>query len=292
MAKLAFLGLGQMGAPMAARLLAAGHELTVWNRTAARSASFVERGARVAATPAEAARGAEAVLTMLADPTALDGVVSGDRGLVHELAPGATLIEMSTVGPEGVHRTAAALPPRVAMLDSPVLGSVPQATEGTLKLFVGGESRIFERWRPVLETLGTPLYVGPLGAGAATKLVANSTLGALMSALGEALALGDALGLDPHRTLEVLADSPIGITARSKRDHIESGAYPPRFKLELASKDMRLVTEAAARAGCELPLAAAARAWFDAAAAAGFGPLDYSAVIAHIRKLPARPGRE
>jgi 3-hydroxyisobutyrate dehydrogenase-like beta-hydroxyacid dehydrogenase len=291
MAKLAFLGLGQMGAPMAARLLAAGHELTVWNRTAARAAPLVERGARAAATPADTARGAEAVLTMLADPAALDGVVSGAHGLRHGLAPGATLIELSTVGPEAVHRTAAALPPQVTMLDAPVLGSVPQATDGTLKLFVGGDSRVFERWLPVLEALGTPVHLGALGAGAGTKLVANSTLGALMSALGEALALGDALGLDPHRTLEILADSPIGITARSKRDHIESGSYPPRFKLDLASKDLRLVTEAAARAGCELPLARAAQAWFDAASAAGFGPLDYSAVIAHIRKLPARLGR-
>jgi len=291
MAKLAFLGLGQMGAPMAGRLLAAGHDLTVWNRTAARAARLVERGARPAATPAEAAGGAEAVLTMLADPAALDAVVSGAHGLGSGLAPGTTLIEMSTVGPEAVHRTAAALPPGVAMLDAPVLGSVPQATEGTLKLFVGGEARVFERWRPVLETLGTPIHLGALGTGAGTKLVANSTLGALMSALGEALALGDALGLDLHRTLEILADSPIGVTARSKRDHIESGTYPPRFKLELASKDLRLVTEAASRAGCELPLASAARAWFDAAAAAGFGPLDYSAVIAHIRQLPARLGR-
>jgi 3-hydroxyisobutyrate dehydrogenase-like beta-hydroxyacid dehydrogenase len=229
---------------------------------------------------------------MLADPEALESVVFGASGLCKGLAAGAALVEMSTVGREAVLETARRLPAGVAMLDAPVLGSVPQATDGSLRVFVGGTPSDFERWREILSVFGRPLHVGPLGSGAGMKLVANSTLGALMSALGEALALADVHGLDLRATLDVLADSPIGVTVRSKRDHIEAGTYPPRFKLALASKDMRLVTEAAAQAGCELPLARAARAWFDAALAAGSGPLDYSAVIAHIRKVPARLSRE
>jgi 3-hydroxyisobutyrate dehydrogenase-like beta-hydroxyacid dehydrogenase len=296
MARLAFLGLGQMGAPMAARLVGAGHALTVWNRHPSKAAPLVAQGARLAPTPAEACRGAEAVFTMLADPDALESLLFGSTtsgtapgdALVAALAPGTALLEMSTVGPAAVQQVAARLPAGVTFLDAPVLGSVPQATEGTLKIFVGGARADFERWHAVLSALGTPLHVGPLGAGAATKLVANSTLGALMTALGEALALADSLGLDLHTTLDVLADSPIGITARSKRDHVESGTYPPRFKLGHASKDLRLVTEAAAQVGYELPLASAARAWFDGALAAGLGDLDYSAVIAHIRHRPAR----
>jgi 3-hydroxyisobutyrate dehydrogenase-like beta-hydroxyacid dehydrogenase len=299
MHRIAFLGLGQMGAPMAARLASAGHSLTVWNRSAAKGAPLVAAGAKLAATPGQAVRDAEVVITMLADPDALRAVLFGDapagmaapESAASGLSPGATVIEMSTVGPLAVQHAAARLPASVVFMDAPVLGSIPQATEGTLKIFVGGTAAAFERWRPVLARLGTPLHVGPLGAGAATKLVANSTLGAMMTALGEAVALSDRLGLDLRTTLDVLADSPIGITTRSKRDHVESGIYPPRFKLGHASKDLRLVQEAAVAAGCDLRLAAATRAWFDAARAAGLGELDYSAVIAHIRGTPARlPG--
>jgi 3-hydroxyisobutyrate dehydrogenase-like beta-hydroxyacid dehydrogenase len=290
--KLAFLGLGQMGMPMASRLVDAGHRVQVWNRTAARAEPLAARGARVAASPAEAVRGVEAAFTMLADPRALSTVVEGPGGLRAGLASGTTWFEMSTVGPEAIQKVAAQIPPGVVLMDAPVLGSVPQATDGTLKIFVGGDAAEFERWQAVLEVFGRPLHVGPLGSGAATKLVANSTLGALMTALGEALALADALGLDPHRTLDILADSPIGVPVRSKREHLESGAYPPRFKLALAAKDLHLVTAAAIRARCEMPLAEAAGGWFEAAAREGLGALDYSAVIAHIRGLPARLGED
>lgn len=266
---------------MAGRLLDAGHELTVWNRTPGRAAALVARGARLAPTPAEAARRAEVAITMLADPAVLEAVVFGAGGLREGLSPGSTFIEMSTVGPDAVRSVAGRLPPGVTMLDAPVLGSVPQATDGSLKIFVGGTPADFERWSGLLGALGRPVLVGPAGAGAAMKLVANSTLGALMTALGEALALADALGLDERVTLDVLADSPIGITARSKREHIQSGTYPPRFRLALAGKDSRLVNEAGVR--CGFRLAPVVRSWFEAAAAAGFGDLDYSAVIAHIR---------
>ncbi|MDQ4068516.1 MAG: NAD-binding protein, partial [Actinomycetota bacterium] len=175
----------------------------------------------------------------------------------------------------------------VDLLDAPVLGSVPQATEGTLKIFVGGYEAVFERWRPVLEVMGTPRHMGPLGAGAAMKLVANSTLGALMCGLAEALALADALGLEEHAVLDILAESPIGATTRSKRKLIESGEYPANFKLALAAKDLRLVAEAAGQAGLELRLAPGARAWLEQADAAGLGDLDYSAVIAAVRGRPA-----
>jgi 3-hydroxyisobutyrate dehydrogenase-like beta-hydroxyacid dehydrogenase len=288
MARLAFLGLGQMGLPMARRLLEAGHELVAWNRTASKSRSLEQRGAVVAETPAEAARDAEGVVTMLADPAALEAVVEGPNGAASGMANGATLIEMSTVGPQAVHDLAGRLPEGVDILDAPVLGSVPQAEGGSLKVFVGGTDEQFGRWREVLGALGTPVHVGPLGSGASMKLVVNSALGALMTALGEALALADGLGLDQDVTLDVLADSQIGVTARSKRERIESGVYPPNFKLGLGAKDLRLVTDAAVRAGRDLRLASAARSWLEEADAGGFSDLDYSAVVAHIRGGPAR----
>ncbi|MDP9069856.1 MAG: NAD(P)-dependent oxidoreductase [Actinomycetota bacterium] len=287
MTSLAVCGLGQMGVPVATRLLEAGHDVVVWNRTAERARALVEHGAEQAASPAEAAAGAEVVLTMLATPAALEEVTFGQAGLAAGLADGSTLIEMSTVGPGAVRALAGRLPGGVRVLDAPVLGSVAQATDGTLKVFVGGDGEVFESWRPVLEQLGRPVRFGPLGAGAAMKLVANSVLGVLMTGLGEALALADALGLDQAQVLDALAESPIGATVKSKRSNLESGAYSPNFKLALALKDLGLVTEAAGSAGVDLRLAPAAQTWFQEAADADMGELDYSAVIAHLRG--ARP---
>lgn len=283
MARLAFCGLGQMGEPMATRLLEAGHDLVVWNRTAERAQPLVDRGARRAGSPAEAAASAEATMTMLATPQALEEVAFGENGLAAGLREGATLVEMSTVGPDVVRGLAQQLPAGVDVLDAPVLGSVSEASEGTLQVFVGGAEPVFERWRPVLEQLGRPVHFGPLGAGAAMKVVANSTLGALMAALGEALALADALGLEEAAVLDALTGSPIGASVKSKRERITSREYPPRFKLSLAVKDLRLVTDVAEKAGVELRLAPAVRAWLEAADGAGLGDLDYSAVIAHAR---------
>lgn len=279
--KIAFCGLGRMGVPMAARLLAAGHELRVWNRTPGKAGALVDAGATEAGSPAEAAAGAEVVVTMLADPAAVEDVVSGA-----ELRSGTTLIEMSTIGPDAVRSLAASVPEGVDVLDAPVLGSIPQATGGTLKIFVGGDIGVFERHRPVLEAMGTPRHLGPLGAGAAMKLVANSTLGALMTGLAEALALADGLGLGEADVLDILSESPIGVTAKGKRPLIESGVYTPNFTLALAAKDLRLVMEAAEAAGVELRVAAAARSWLERADEHGLGDLDYSAVIADVRGRP------
>jgi 3-hydroxyisobutyrate dehydrogenase-like beta-hydroxyacid dehydrogenase len=287
MTTIGFCGLGQMGAPMAARLLAAGHDVAVWNRTAGKADPLVARGARRAASPGESASGAEAVITMLADPEAVEAVVFADDGLHRGLASGSTLIEMSTVGPGTVRRVARRLPDGVGVLDAPVLGSVPQAEAGDLKVFAAGERGEVDRRRPILEALGTVLYVGPLGAGASLKLVVNSTLGALMTALGEALVLGDALGLEQGTVLDVLADSPIGVPVRRKREAIESGSYPATFKLSLARKDLDMVNRAASESSLQLRLTRAASSWFAEAESAGLQDLDYSAVVAHIRGHPA-----
>lgn len=292
MARLGFCGLGQMGAPMAGRLVDAGHDVTVWNRTRERAVPLVERGARLAGSPAEAAEGADAVFTMLSAPGAVDAVLFGDHGAAAVMGEGSTVVEMSTIGPAAVHAVRSRLPEPVTMLDAPVLGSVPQAGDGSLKVFVGGDAGLFRRWEGVLAHLGHPVLLGPLGAGASMKLVANSTLGALMTGLAEALALADGLGLDRSAVLDVLAESPIGVTVRSKRANVESGRYsPPNFKLALAVKDLGLVADAAAENGVELRVGAAARSWMEDAEKAGLGSLDYSAVIAHaLGQEPPVPG--
>jgi 3-hydroxyisobutyrate dehydrogenase-like beta-hydroxyacid dehydrogenase len=282
MAKLAFVGLGLMGTPMASRLLEAGHDLTVWNRTTEKTRPLAEQGASVASTPAQAAAGVEAVITMVANQRALEQVVLGPDGLAAALAPGQLLIDMSTVGPDAVRSVAARLPHGVRMVDAPVRGSVPEATAGRLAIYVGADRPDFERVQPILAVLGTPHRVGGLGAGAAAKVANNSTLGAAIAAFGEALALGDALGLDRSALLDVLADSPIGSTVRAKRANVESGTWPPNFKLTLALKDLRLVNDIADRAGRRLGVASASRAWLEQAAEASAGDLDFSAVIATI----------
>jgi 3-hydroxyisobutyrate dehydrogenase-like beta-hydroxyacid dehydrogenase len=288
MTRIAFIGLGQMGAPMAARLLEAGHDLSVWNRTRRKADPLVEKGARLATSPGDASEGAEATITMVSTPEVVEEVVLGNDGAAHGMGEGSALIEMSTVGPDAVRSLAGRLRDGVELLDAPVLGSVPQATDGSLKIFVGGADEGFERWRPLLEAFGTPMHIGPLGAGASMKLVANSTLGALMSGLGEALSLADGLGLETSDVLDVLADSAIGVTVRSKRELIRAGVYPPRFKLTLAAKDLRLVAEAGEAADRDLRVARAARSWLEDADGADLGELDYSAVTAHIRGAGAR----
>ncbi len=282
MSKIAFLGLGQMGTPMSTRLLDAGHDLVVWNRTPGRAAPLVERGAGLASSPLEAAAGVEFAVTMLATPEAVEEVLFGTEGLVHGLGPGQTLIEMSTIGPTAVHSIASRMPAGVAMVDAEVRGSVPEAMDGRLHVFVGATDGDFERVRPIVESLGDVRHVGGLGAGAAMKLVVNSTLGAAIVALGEALALGDSLGLQRRTVLDVLEDSPIGPIVRAKRLSVESAQYPPSFKLRLADKDLRLVTEAGDEAGLDLKAGRATRAWLDEAMDQGAGDLDFSAVVATI----------
>lgn len=287
MEKLGFCGLGLMGAPMARRLLESGHDVVVWNRTKDKAEPLVGAGAGSADSPRDAATGVDAVITMLSTPEVVSDAVLGDDGIARGISPGAALIEMSTIGPKAAKEVAGALPDGVEMIDAPVLGSTPQAEDGTLTIFVGAPKATFERLKDIFEVFGDPVHVGPFGAGAATKLVVNSTLGALQLAVGEALALSDSLGLDPTTTFDILEHSAVGGTVKRKRTLIESGVYPPSFKLSLAVKDQRLVVDSAAELGLELPGAAAALAALEAAERDGLGDRDYSAVVAHITGRPA-----
>jgi 3-hydroxyisobutyrate dehydrogenase-like beta-hydroxyacid dehydrogenase len=282
MAKIGFLGLGEMGTPMASRLIQAGHDVVVWNRSTERTEALAKEGAAVAASPAKAAAGRDFVITMLATPEALEQVLFGTAGLAPALSPGQILIDMSTVGPEEVRSAAARLPKGASLVDAPVRGSVPQATSGRLDIFAGATDQDYERVRPILDTLGSVRHTGGPGSGAAMKLVANLALGAVMVTLGEALSLGESLELQSSILLDVLADSPIGPIVKAKRANIESGQFAPSFKLRHAAKDLRLVTETAAARGRDLKQARADRAWLDEAAEHGAADLDFSAVVATI----------
>jgi 3-hydroxyisobutyrate dehydrogenase-like beta-hydroxyacid dehydrogenase len=282
MAKIGFLGLGEMGTPMAGRLLQAGHDVVVWNRSTQRTAALAKDGAAVASSPAMAAAGRDFVITMLATPEAIEEVLFGTAGLAPALSSGQILIDMSTVGPDEVRSAAARLPKGASLVDAPVRGSVPQATSGRLDIFVGATDEQYERVRPILESLGSVRHTGGPGSGAAMKLVANLALGAAIVTLGEALSLGESLELKRDVMLDVLADSPIGPIVKAKRANVESGDFRPSFKLRHAEKDLRLVTEAAVARGRDLKQARANRAWLDEAAERGAADLDFSAVVATI----------
>ncbi len=281
MATVGVVGLGAMGGRIARRLADAGHELVVWNRDPAKAEPLATAGAVAASSPADVARRVEVAITMVADPRALVDVTEGQEGVVAGVSEGTTVIQMSTVGPESISRLASLLPDD-ALLDSPVLGSVSEVESGTLNVFVGGPPAVAERWQPLLSTLGAILHVGPVGAGTAAKLVANTTLVGVIGVLGEALALADGLGLSREAAFDVLGKTALAGQAERRRSAIDSGEYPPRFALYLARKDADLILEAAARTGTELRLTNAAREWLADAEEAGLGEADYSAVLARI----------
>ena len=253
--------------------------MVVWNRTAERATALRQDGANVAASPAAAVARVDVVITMLADPAALAAVSTGPDGFASAMRSGQTVVEMSTVGPAALESLRRALPDGVALVDAPVLGSIEAAASGTLAIFVGGAAGDVGRVRPLLAELGTPIHVGGLRAGAAAKLVANSTLVGATAVLGEAVALADALGLERETAFEVLKHTPLAAQADRRRDALAKRSYPPRFALSLARKDADLITAAGADAGLALPIAAAVRLWLKAAERAGAGASDYTAVL-------------
>ncbi|HZA60421.1 MAG TPA: NAD(P)-binding domain-containing protein [Actinomycetota bacterium] len=283
MTTVAIVGLGAMGGRIARRLLDAGYEVLIWNRTAGRTSDLTELGAKPVESPADAARRAGAVITMVSDPAALTAVMEGRVGLAAGAGSSVTVIEMSTVGPAAVLRLASVLPAGTGLLDAPVLGSLSEAESGSLHIFVGGPASLVGRWRPLLSRLGSPIHVGSLGAGAAAKLVANLTLFGALGVLGESLALAEGLGLSRDAAFAVLATTPLAAQAERRRAAIESGQYPSRFPLSLARKDAELIHSAARAAGVDLRLTEAARTWLaDAEVAGADADRDYTTMLTTI----------
>jgi len=288
----AVVGLGAMGSRIAARLVAAGHEVTVWNRSAEKAEQLAGLGAISAATPAQAASRAEVLITMVADPAALRAVTEGPDGVAAGAGASLTVVEMSTAGPAAVARLAAVLPAATRLLDAPVMGSRAEAESGSLVIFAGGPAPLVERVSPLLSALGSVLHVGDLRAGAAAKLVANAALFGTLGMLGEAIALARGLGLPGEAACRVLAATPLAAQAERRRAVIEAGEYPPRFPLTLAGKDARLIADAAAAAGVDLRLITAAGSWLAEAEQAGLGDRDYTAMLKTIlRGRDDRPSR-
>jgi 3-hydroxyisobutyrate dehydrogenase len=268
-----------MGSLMAARLAGAGHDLTVWNRTAARTAPLVEAGAAAAGTPAEAVGGVDLVITMLTGPQAVDEVFFGPAGAAEALANGNLVVEMSTIGPKAVAALRDRLPEGVRLVDAPVKGSLPAARSGELGIYAGGSDSDVAAAEDVLGVLGKVQHVGPLGTGAAVKLLVNIVLGTSFVMVGETLALADELGLDTELALSALEGTVVSpLIPRVRAKLAEPGAT--QFSLGLAEKDLRLVLEAG---GAPNGVVAGAQEQLAAAMRDNLGDSDISAVLRHLR---------
>lgn len=292
-----FVGLGLMGAPMAARLYRAGYPLTVYNRTRSKAEEFAAAAGgavRVGRRPAEVASASRIVITMVADPAALREVALAPGGILEGAQEGSVLIDMSTVDPETVRAVGAAAAARsLGMLDAPVTGGVTGAKEGTLTLMVGGETAVLEACRPVLQVLAkTIVHLGPLGMGAAMKLVNNICSAGYFAVAAEALALGAKAGLDPARMVEVLlSGSGRSEVLVSRAPRILRGDFRPSFQLKYAAKDVGLAVSMARLVGAPVPLTMVLHQLYQSAAAAGQAEQDFSALLVWLEGQTGAPVR-
>jgi 3-hydroxyisobutyrate dehydrogenase len=270
--RIAVLGTGTMGAPIAANLVTGGHDVIVWNRTRAK-AEAVE-GAAVADTPTEAARGAEVLLTMLTDGDAVKETVRGIDALP-------LWIQMSTVGIEATSELAAmALERGATFVDAPVLGTREPAVHRELVVLASGPSRVRATCEPIFNAIGKKtIWVGEAGAGTRLKLVVNSWLVSLVTALAEVVAFARAIDVDPELFFTAIADGPLDTTYADAKGHeMMAEEFPPSFALKLARKDADLALAAARHAGVELPVAQAVAKQFERAARLGHEDEDVAAV--------------
>ena len=282
MQRVALLGLGTMGAGMAANWLAKGFGLTVWNRTRARTQALADKGARVATTPREAAEGADCVFAMVADDAASRAVWLGDDGALAGAKTGAVVVESSTLTPDWVRELAGhARAKGCAFLDAPVGGSRQAAASGELRFFVGGDAATLDKARPALIAIGSKIdLLGPAGAGATWKLINNQLIAAQVAALGEALDVARKAGFRPVQISSLIlngaASSPI---VKMKLPSMLSGDYDePDFALSLMLKDARYAAALAQSLGAPADLVSSAVKAFARAEAKGLGAKDIAAV--------------
>jgi len=292
MTDIAFIGLGIMGRPMALNLVRAGHDLFVHARRAESMAPLTEAGALGCPSPAEAARQAEVIFTMVSDTPDVEQVILGDEGILAGVAPGSLVVDMSTISPAATRALAARLAAHgVDMLDAPVSGGEGGAIAGTLSIMVGGSAAAFARARPLLETLGRNIvHVGDHGAGQVAKGCNQVVIAQTLMGIGEAFLLAKAAGVDPARVREAL----LGGFANSRvlevhGQRLLDGDYAPGFKAKLHQKDMRIVLEAAHELGVALPGAAQFAQLLNALVGQGLGELDSSAVF-RLQEALSRPG--
>ncbi len=294
--KIAFIGLGHMGGPMAHNLHKAGHELAAFDLSADACRHWGSEGLRIAASAVEAVAGVEAVISMLPASQHVEALYlgNGGPGLLTQIAPGTIVIDSSTIAAATSRKlAAAATAAQIASIDAPVSGGTGGAIAGTLTFMVGGTAWDLERARPLLEKMGQNIFhAGEAGAGQTAKICNNMLLGILMIGTSEALALGVANGLDPKVLSEIMRRSSGGNWALEKYNPVPgvmesapaSRHYAGGFGTDLMLKDLGLAQESAAAVRAATPLGGLARSLYAAHSLAGHGALDFSSILRLVQK--------
>jgi len=297
---LGFIGMGHMGSHMAQRLLDAGYQVTVYDRTKEKAQEVGQRGAQVAQTLKGLAANCQVVMVCVTNDEAQHEVMFGPEGALAGVHGGSIIIDLSTVSPDASRRLyQAAKEKGVSMIDAAVSGSVPQVEQGSLVIFVGGEQKTYQECKPLLDVLGTnSFYMGASGMGTTMKLVVNTLLGLGMQALAEAIALGEKAGVEKGLLLDVLGQTAVLTPGqKSKLENVRQEQYPTNFALSLMHKDFSLVLSRAYDVSVSMPATAAAQQMYTAAMAKGMDE-DFSIMIKFMEELaglstiPEEPGKK
>jgi len=285
--KVAFIGMGTMGVGMAKNILAAGHEVTVHNRTREKEEGLAAEGAVRAASPGEAAAGAEIIVICVSDTPDVEGIVLGDEGVIQGAPQGSIVVDMSTISPAATRRMADMLAEKgVGMLDAPVSGGSEGAQNGTLSIMVGGEAAAFKRALPILETMGkTITHVGAIGAGQVTKAINQIVIAGTYLTMAEGLTIGMKAGLDMEKVLQAIGGGAASSWVLHNRgQNVINNTYPLGFRLSLHHKDLNIALETARELGATLPATALAAQIENGLIERGFGDDDVSAIARAIRE--------
>ncbi|MEM3047921.1 MAG: NAD(P)-dependent oxidoreductase [Candidatus Bathyarchaeia archaeon] len=287
-----FIGLGNMGLPMAKNILRAGYPLTVWNRTVERAENLAQLGAKVALNPAQLASETSVIITMLSGPSAVQEVVLGATSspppVIDGIGAGKVLVDMTTNLPSISKMVADKICERGGdMLDAPVSGSVKPATEGTLTIMVGGRRETLDRVKPILETMGKKIFhVGGNGDGCSMKLALNMHLGALMASFSESFMFAVKAGLDPKIVLDVFNNTVLKTyISETKGQKIIDGDWSAAFALGLMAKDLDLASDTARQMKIPIPITSLVKELFYACVANSKENLDFSAVATLLEQM-------
>ena len=299
MATLGFVGLGAMGSRLARRLLDAGHRVSGYNRTVDKARALEPDGLKVAATPREAAQGADAVFSMVTDDAALRAVTLGRDGILTGLGHGAVLVEMSTVSPAVTRELGDAIARHgAAMLDAPVSGSTISVERGEASIVVGGDAAVLERVKPYLAVMGPGglTHVGALGIAKTMKIATNLGLAVQILAFSEAVLLAEKAGIARATAVEALLKSVAASPMPKYRGPFVIGTMPRDawFNVCMMQKDLQLALDQGHATGVTLPTTALAQEWLSSARALGLGALDFATVfdvLAGVSGLPTSPNR-
>lgn len=286
--RIAFVGMGTMGAAMALNLLNTGFDVTVHNRTREREIPLERAGANRAVTPADAAANVEIVITCVSDTPDVERVLLGDEGVVHGASEGTLIIDMSTTSPEATVKMAETLTKRnLKMIDAPVSGGSEGAQKGTLAIMVGGAKKDVAVAMPVLEAMGkTITHVGPNGAGQTTKAINQILIAATYLGVAEGVALGMKAGLDMEKVIDAVGGGAAGSWVLTHRSgNMINNEYPLGFRVRHHFKDLRIALDLARNLGVTMPVAALAEQIEAGLIGQGFGDEDVSALARAIRSL-------